>query len=122
MRESIEKIASNIDLLRDQVLKPCQSSMHSHMLNIIDQIEKTLSLLRTQLYTEQTSSILLRSIDEPISALVLTELIKDNLDYLRDQITKPSEYDDCMFATICEIQKGNSDLLNLLPSEDEDSY
>ena len=97
IRVNIKEIALHIDLLREQVLKPKQSSTDSStdslMLEIINKIEMKSSLLYTQLNTESRLSVLLRSVDDPIESLVIIELMKDQIKYLRDQITKPEQYE-----------------------------
>ena len=128
IRVNIKEIALHIDLLREQVLKPKQSSTDSStdslMLEIINKIEIKSSLLYTQLNTESRLSVLLRSVDDPIESLVIIELMKDQIKYLRDQITKPEQYENNMSATLSEIQKENDNLRNQLPipesSEDDD--
>jgi len=128
IRVNIKEIALHIDLLREQVLKPKQSSTDSStdslMLEIINKIEMKSSLLYTQLNTESRLSVLLRSVDDPIESLVIIELMKDQIKYLRDQITKPEQYENNMSATLSEIQKENDNLRNQLPipesSEDDD--
>lgn len=128
IRVNIKEIALHIDLLREQVLKPKQSSTDSStdslMLEIINKIETKSSLLYTQLNTQSRLSVLLRSVDDPIESLVIIELMKDQIKYLRDQITKPEQYENNMSATLSEIQKENDNLRNQLPipesSEDDD--
>jgi hypothetical protein len=124
MNNAISKIALHIELLLEQLNKPKKSFVESIMLEIIHQIENTISLIRTQLYTEQSCSVIYQSVNDPVNSLILVEIMEGHVNYLRDQITKPDEYEDYMLATISEIQKENDNLRSQLPapepSEDDD--